>query len=225
MNFRNDGHAVGNIADEVLRLFDGGKIHHEEAFALLKTCEKGTKWSGEYLFPMSEHRCGCCLRKAPEGDAVFSLYKVFSSSNGCARVPSEVQERVFGYLVCEDCIRELSSDYFDEESFEQLDFDLLKIDFGNIPFEDLDLFCDILAQTDNKDESLDDECNFPDDFSFDGREEYEAAMKERSLIRRFEEEDVDEEPIDEEEPQPLFGIDLGVSFSVGRVGKGTSHRE
>ncbi len=151
MNFRNDGHAVGNIADEVLRLFDEGKIHHEEAFALLKTCEKGAKWSGEYLFPMSEHRCGCCLRKPPEGDAVFSLYGVFTPSNGCARVPSEVQERVFGYLVCEDCIRELSSDYFDEESFEQLDFDLLKIDFGNISLEDLDLFCDILAQTDNED--------------------------------------------------------------------------
>lgn len=204
MNFCEDNRTASHIVDEVLRLFDEGRIQHEEAFSLLKICEQNAKWSGVYLFPMPDHRCGCCFGKPPKSDAIFSLFKVFSSSNGCARVPSEVQERVFGYLVCEDCIRKLCSDYFDKESYDQLDFDSLKVDFGSISPEDLRLF---------------------DDFFFDSREEFEDAVKICDLGQCLEEEDVDEEFADEEEPQPLFGIDLGVTFSIGRVGEGSSHRK
>ena len=156
MNFCKDNHALGYIADEVLRLFDESRITHREAFVLLKACECGADWDSSDVVPLSGYRCGCCLKRSVQGELLRSLSTVFLSSFGYQRIPAEVQEKVVGYLVCEDCCQKLLDDYLDGDEL-AISSGVSEAAFQRLLFEELGI---------------------PEDFSFKPEDEPEGSVSD-----------------------------------------------
>lgn len=83
MSCHDIGRGLSSVVKVILEKLDSSEISIDAARDLLYACRVGVHWcdGNEYeaMIHMYQMRCGYCLKKMSEGDAIYSLYDVSRS--------------------------------------------------------------------------------------------------------------------------------------------------
>jgi len=83
MSCHDIGRGLSSVVKVILEKLDSSEISIDVARDLLYACRVGVRWcdGNEYeaMIQMYQMRCGYCLKKMSEGDAIYSLYDVSRS--------------------------------------------------------------------------------------------------------------------------------------------------
>lgn len=112
MSCHDIGRGLSSVVKVILKKLDSGEISVDTARDLLHACRKGVHWcdgnESEAVIQMRQMRCGYCLKKLSEGDAIYSMYDVsYSYVEKNRNKIRAIDAMLADYYMCRECFEKL----------------------------------------------------------------------------------------------------------------------
>lgn len=112
MSCHDIGKGLSSVVKVILEKLDSGEISVDTARDLLYACRKGVHWcdgnENEAMIQMHQMRCGYCLKKLSEGDAIYSLYDIsYSFETEHHNEIRAIDAMIADYFLCRECFEKL----------------------------------------------------------------------------------------------------------------------
>lgn len=124
MSCHDIGRGMSSVVKVILQKLDSGEINADTARDLLYACRKGVHWcdGNEYeaMVLMRQMRCGYCLKKLSEGDAIYAAYDVSYKFQSKYRKEIEsIDAKIADPYLCAECFEKVFDEIYQGAGAEQ----------------------------------------------------------------------------------------------------------